>query len=119
VTINYPNGTVLKALVLSQDENDIRAIAPGGGDALAFTRIQGTWISEGLEPVIIEFEWQRRVAVPVPAVDDCICPKQLAVRLISALLSGDNTVEADEGMPCVPNPQGAGVAIPRTELRLG
>jgi hypothetical protein len=118
VTINYPNGTVLKALVLFHDEHDIRAIAPGGGDALTFTRIQGTWISEGLEPVTIEFEWQRRVAVHVPAVDDCICPKQLAVRLISALLSGDNTFEADTDTSCVPSPQGPGVAIPRTELRL-
>jgi hypothetical protein len=37
------------ALVLSHDEHEIRAITPGGGDALAFTCIHGTWISEGLE----------------------------------------------------------------------
>jgi hypothetical protein len=56
VTINYPNGAVLKAIVLSHDEHGIRAIAPGCGDVLAFTCIQGAWISERLEPVTIEFE---------------------------------------------------------------
>jgi len=118
VTIKYPNGALLQALPLVSDQDGIRAVAPGSGDALAFTRIHGTWISEGLEPVAIEFEWQRRVAVRVPAVDDCICPKELAVRLISALLSGDNTVEADMDTSYRLNPHGADVAIPRTELRL-
>ena len=118
VTINYPNGTVLKAIVLSHDEHEIRAIIPGGGDAFAFTCIHDTWISDGLEPVTMEFEWQCRVETHVPTIDDCICPKELAVRLISALLSGDNVVEADKDASCVQNLQGAGVVIPRTELRL-
>jgi hypothetical protein len=59
-----------------------------------------------------------RAASHVPTLDDCICPKELAVRLISALLRGNNTVEADKDTSYVPNPRGAGVAIPRTELRL-
>jgi len=57
VTINYPNGAVLKAIALSHDEHEIRTIAPGCEDALAFTCIHGAWISERLEPVTIEFEW--------------------------------------------------------------
>src|SRR5674476_1370420 len=53
VTITYPNGTVLEAIVLSHEENEIRAIAAGCDDVLAFTRIHGTWISEEVEPVAI------------------------------------------------------------------
>ncbi len=57
MTINYPNGAVLKAIALSHDEHEIRAIAPGCEDALAFTGIHGAWILEGLGPVTIELEW--------------------------------------------------------------
>ena len=55
MTITYPNGTVLPAVVLSRGEEEIRAIAPGCDDVLVFTRIRGTWVSEELEPVTIEF----------------------------------------------------------------
>jgi hypothetical protein len=63
--------------------------------------------------VTIEFEWQRRVAVHVPAVDDCICPKELAVRLISALLWRRHG-RSDKDTSCLPNPQGP--ASPSREL---
>lgn len=54
MTINYPDGTVLKAIVRSHEEHAIRAVA-AGRDVMAFTRIQGTWLSEEIGP-----EWQRR-----------------------------------------------------------
>ena len=88
MTITYPNGTALKAIVLSHDEHAIRAIAAGRDDALAFTRIHGTWISEEIEPVTIEFEWQRRGASHTCSADDCVCPKELAACLIATLLGG-------------------------------
>ena len=87
MTITYPNGTALKAIVLSHDEHAIRAIAAGRDDALAFTRIHGTWISEEIEPVTIEFEWQRRGASPAISEDDCVCPRELAARIIPTLLA--------------------------------
>ena len=96
VTITYLNGTTLKAIPLAYDRNVIRAVAPGGDDVLVFTRIHGTWISEEIEPVTIEFQWQRRTATPVPDEADCICSKELAAQLIQALLSGDERVEAGE-----------------------
>ena len=58
MTITYPNGTALNAVVLSREDEEIRAIAPGCDDVLAFTRIRGTWVSEELEPVTIQFECQ-------------------------------------------------------------
>ena len=85
VTITYPNGTFLRAIVLAHEENEIRAIATGCDDALAFTRIHGTWISEEIEPVTIEFEWQRRGVPSACSEDDFVCPTELATRLIQTL----------------------------------
>jgi hypothetical protein len=74
VTIIYPNGTVLKAIVLSHEDHKIRAVAAGCDDVLDFTRIHGTWISEECEAVTIEFDW-RRGAGHAPSEDDCVCPR--------------------------------------------
>ena len=117
VTITYPDGTVLEAIVLAHEENEIRAIATGCDDALAFTRIHGTWISEEIEPVTIEFAWQRRGASPVASEDDCVCPKTLAARLIPSLFRGCERDEAGEDTLYVFSPEGSRVAIHRTELR--
>ena len=117
VTITYPNGTVLEAIVLSHEENEIRAIAAGCDDVLAFTRIHGTWISEEIEPVAIEFAWQRRGTSPSTSEDDCVCSKGLAARLIAMRLSGCKRGEAGEDTLYVFSPEGSRVAIHRTELR--
>jgi hypothetical protein len=101
MTITYPEGTVLKAIVLSHEEHEIRAIAAGCSDVLAFARIQGTWISEANEPVTVEFEWQRRGASPPCSEDDYVCPKELAARLISTLLRGCAQDEAVARALCV------------------
>src|SRR5271167_2596191 len=90
VTISYPNGTVLQAIVLSHDEHAIRANATGCDDVLVFSRIQDTWISEEIEPVTMTFEWQRNRPVSAPSEDDCVCPKDLAARLIQSLFSGQD-----------------------------
>ena len=98
MTIIYPNGPVLEAILLSHEENQIRATAPGCDDVLVFNRIHDTWISEGLEPVIMEFAWQRRGAsTMVPAEDECVCPRELAARLISTLRNGCEPDKAAEG----------------------
>jgi hypothetical protein len=77
MTITYPNGTVRKAILLSYEQHEIRVAAPGCDDVLTFTRIVGAWMSEQLEPVIIEFEWQRRQALRTSG-DDLSCPEELA-----------------------------------------
>jgi hypothetical protein len=93
VTITYPNGTVLKAIVLSHDEQAIRAIAPGCTDVLSFTELHGIWFSDELEPVTIKFEWQRPGVSSIPAAADCICSKELAAKLIHLLVADDDGVE--------------------------
>src|SRR5258708_4949268 len=113
VTISYPNGTVLQAIVLSHDEHEIRANASGCDDVLAFTRIHDTWISEEIDPVTMTFEWQRNRRVSSPSEDHCVCPKNLAARLIRSLFSGYEG-EAVEDTFCVFDPEESGH---QTELR--
>ena len=111
MTITYRDGTNLNAIVLSHEENEIRANAAGGSDVLAFTRIHGTWVSEELEPVTIEFAWQRAGTPPSASVDDCVCPKKLAARLIGMLLDGYEPASAGNDILHIFSPQGTRVAI--------
>ena len=116
MTITYPNGTVLHAIVLAHEENELRAIAAGGDDVLVFTRIQGTWISEELEPVAFEFEWQRRVAPPSSSEDDYVCPKELADRLISTLFGSGEPDRTDADRLYAFDHEGSRVPIRKTDL---
>lgn|ERR1039458_1193394 len=117
VTITYPNGTVLEAIVLSHEETEIRAMATGSDDVLAFTRIHGTWISEEVEPVVIEFAWQRPGTSPSTSKDNCVCSKALAARLVQSLFSGGEPEEAVADPVHVFSPEGRRVAIHLTELQ--
>ena len=116
MTITYSNGTVLQATLLFHDDYAIRAIVEGRDDALYFTRTSGAWMSEELEPVTLEFEWQRRSAAPVYSEDDCICPEDLASKLVAMLLEGAAREEAAEDKLFVFNPEGARIPIRRTDL---
>ena len=116
MTITYPNGTVLEAIVLSHEDNAIRAIAAGCDDVLVFTRINGTWISEELEPIAIEFAWQHRHASAVASEAACICPKALAARLIQSLLRGSEGEEVAAEAVCVSSPEGNRTAVRFSEL---
>jgi hypothetical protein len=118
MTITYPNGTVLNAVVLSREEEEIRAIAPGCDDVLAFTRIRGTWVSEELEPVTIQFEYQTTAGAPAEySDDDYVCPKELAASLIETLLGACERDEAGADSFYVFSPQGTSVGIHRTEIK--
>ena len=116
MTITYPNGTVRKAIVLSHEDSELRATAAGCDDVLTFTRVEGIWISEDLQPVTIEFEWQRRMARPVPREEDFICSRELADRLISGLYEGCEPREGDENTLHVFSPEGLRVVVYRTDL---
>ena len=57
--------------------------------------------AEDLEPVTVAFAWQR-TGTPPAAVEDCLCPKDLAARLIHSLFHGDE--------------QGAGIPVPIEQI---
>jgi hypothetical protein len=101
--------------VLSHRDDEIRAVAAGFDDTLVFTRIHGTWISESMEPVEIEFAWKRRKAFPAASEKNCVCSKELAARLIQSLSCGCEP-ETEPSVPPVSSV--AGVAIQRTGLQL-
>jgi hypothetical protein len=111
VTITYLDGTVPEAIVLSHKDDEIRAMAAGCDDVLAFIRIHGPWISEEIEPVAIEFEWQRLGPSPATSEDDCVCPKKLAAHLIRTLLIGGEPKEVQADAPYVFSTRGSPVAV--------
>jgi hypothetical protein len=93
VTITYTNGAVLEAIVLSHENNEIRAIAAGCDEALVLTRIHGTWVSEDLEPVAVRFAWEATPAPHAESEDAYVCSKELAARLIQKLFSSSDDEE--------------------------
>lgn len=90
MTITYLDGTVVQAVALSHDDNEIRAIAPGCDDVLAFSRVRDRWVSDEIDPVAIDFELQQRPARPVLSEEDCVCSKDLAARLIQTFFAGSD-----------------------------
>jgi hypothetical protein len=118
VTITYLDGTVLEAIALSHEHDEIRAIVAGCDDVLAFTRIHGTWISEEIEPVAIEFAWQQHRRPLGTSEDDCVCLKELATRLIDSLFRGCEPKEAGLDALYVFSAEGNRVAVRLSELQL-
>jgi hypothetical protein len=98
MTITYPDGIALNAVLLSRESNTLRTAVLGEDDARIFILVSGTWISEDCEVVNIEFGWERHGQSNVPTEADCVCSEQFASRLISMLLAGsqgDNDVLED------------------------
>ena len=97
MTIRYADGRAYEAVLLSRTENTLRVAAKNTDDVQVFTDIKGTWVSEDCEPVRIDFEWQRHSGEKAVAEEDCICPTELASRLLYLLFSGadEDGVKAD------------------------
>jgi len=93
MTITFPDGTRMQAAQLTRSADTLRVAVRGEDDARGFIRISGAWISEEIDSVRIEFEWDKRRNT-IPSQDDCICDKRLAGRLIARLLNP----EGDEAM---------------------
>jgi hypothetical protein len=108
MTIKYPDGIIMEAVVLMRNEQTLRVAVKGGDDIVEFMNADGTWLSEDGRPVQIEFQWQKRSAEPSYSENDFICPQTLASRLIQ-LLHVDNEEEATE--PAKPRCFAAGGAV--------
>jgi len=117
MTILYPNGTVVEAILLSYQDDALRAAAPDSDDVLTFTRVHGVWISEEIEPVTIQFEWQRHGMSQVVAEADCVCSKALASRLISHLLGNSERDELAANPLYILTAEGLRVGIGHDQLR--
>jgi hypothetical protein len=90
VTIRHTNDGLVEGVVLARNEYKMRVAVQGASDAAVFVFVDGSWISEDCEPVDITFEWRRQPKPNQPVtLANCICPKQLAARLIQTLETGD------------------------------
>ena len=95
ITIRYRDGRTLDGFVLARHGETLSAAVKDADDAALFTRIHGTWVSEDCEPVEIRFDWRTDAREPVSEAD-CICPKDLAARLIRSLVSGEEPEDGPE-----------------------
>ncbi len=86
MTITYPGGRRVAAILLSRSSDTLRVAVQDDDDARVFTCVNGTWVSEDCEGVSIQFEWERP-ARPVPTLEDCICSKELAEELLTRLVN--------------------------------
>ena len=93
MTIRYSNGQALEAALLSRTENSMRVAIQGSNDVEELNRINGTWVSDECEPVQVEFAWARRGPVEQVTEADCICPHELAARILHVLFGGENEPE--------------------------
>ena len=118
MTINYPDGRVVKAILLSRGNDTLSAAVQGEDDAQIFILISGTWVSDEEGPVRIEFAWEHRDQASVPEAD-CICSKKLASRLISKLLVGSNESDLIEDLLWVLSADGQPAGIHQNQLDIG
>ena len=99
MTIRYSNGQTYEAVLLSRTETTIRAAIQGHEDVVILNLFDGVWVSDECEPVQISFAWHgRREPAPVHEAD-CICPHELAARLIHLLYAGQETIEPAALLP--------------------
>jgi hypothetical protein len=101
VTIRRRDEEPVEGVVLTRTEYKMRVAVKDADDAAVFVCVDGTWISEDCEPVEICFDWHRHKANEPISEANCICPKELAARLIHSLVSGED-VESEMEMPAAP-----------------
>ena len=94
MTICHKNGYTTEAILLSRTQTSMRVAIQGSGDTAEFQKIDGAWFSEEGESVEVEFAWMRKRDPRVPTVGDCVCPPELAARLIHLLNSCEDNQEA-------------------------
>src|SRR4051794_11878784 len=95
MTIQYANGKMIEAVLLSKTENTMRVAARGTEDLVELTQVNGAWITDDCEPVTVTFDWQRtQRPVEEITLEDCLCAPELALRLINLLHT-----DSDEDAP--------------------
>jgi hypothetical protein len=116
MTITYPDGAVLAALLLLRGNATLRAAVPGHNDMSVFTLSKGQWISERGEAVKIEFAWDRQTKGHTPTEVECICSQELATRMLSLLAAGSESDEWIEDLVYEFSADAQGVRISQTRL---
>ena len=88
MTLQYLNGQIVEAVLLSRTDLVMRVIPKGFDDVVELQSVNGVWVSDDCEPVVVKFEWEGR-ATATFSEEDFICPPELADRLVNMLLTAD------------------------------
>ena len=99
MTIKYSDGRTIEGVILASGDGAMRVALKGADDAVDFAFMAGTWVSDDGEPIVIEYAWQQHAVKESVSEADCICPKELASRLIHLLLNGDGADVGTVDMP--------------------
>ena len=98
MTIRYSNGYSVEAVLLSHAQDTMRVEVRGGCDVVELRKINGRWVSEDCEPVDVDLAWAQQKDLPIVSVNDCICPPELAAKLLHMLFSGEKDAAAIAAM---------------------
>ena len=93
MTIKFLNGQEVEGVLLAQTSSTLRVAIAGYEDALGLKGMNGLWVSDDLDPVMISYSWERQPAREYVTEADCICTPELAERLIDYLLYGSDEAE--------------------------
>jgi hypothetical protein len=103
MTIRYANGKAIEGVTLARTADIMRVAVKGSEDVAEFINVHGTWISEDCEPVTMEYGPGRNAPTTLSEAD-CICPRELAARLIDLLLT-DSMEDEWQGQTTPQRPQ--------------
>jgi hypothetical protein len=78
-----------EAALVSRTGNSIRVAINGAEDIAEFREKNGVWISEDCDPATVDFALTKLAAKTAVCVDDCICPPELAARLVTMLYESE------------------------------
>jgi hypothetical protein len=104
MTIRYSDGKTIEGIAFARTAETMRVAMKDCDDIVEFTNVHGTWVSEDCEPVTIQYS-PRRTSIATPSESDCICPRELAARLINLLLT-DSADEEWDGRAAFQRPEG-------------
>ena len=83
--IYYRDGRTAEGLILKLEDSILRMAMKGSADVETFTKINGSWISDDGQPVVMRLAREAPIAPAPVSLDDFICPPALASYLVQML----------------------------------
>ena len=90
--IYYRDGRTAEGLILRLGDNTLRLAMKGTADVETFTKIDGTWISDEGEPMVMRLGREAPIAPAAISLDDFICPPALASHLVRLLRGAESNM---------------------------
>lgn len=98
LTIRYASGLTKESVLLSRTKDLLRVAMEDCEDVTELRLVNGTWITDECEPVQVTYAWDRDPAPEVTEAD-CICPSDLAARLVRLLYVAEEEEPKPQAAP--------------------